>query len=148
MRCRASKREYQTSTRALVARLALILYLGIVCYLCFARLDSIPSFRSSFLGIPVDKIVHFAMFFPFPIIAFFAKDKANSSINQAAISFLLLCSAGCIIAGITEIIQGSLPYRSEDIHDFAADCLAVCISSIAVLIYDLNKKHHHSRKRR
>lgn len=77
------------------------------------------------------------MFFPFPIIAFFAVDKKHRNIFDAFKSFLQLCSIGCIFAGLTEMAQGLLPYRSEDILDFAADSLSIVLSSLLVLILDL-----------
>lgn len=137
MRCRASKSQEQTSTRALVCRLGLIIYLGLVAFLCFGRFDSLPEVHRTFLGIPADKIAHFGMFFPFPIIGFFALDKQVKGLPQAIISFILLCAYGCIIAGVTELIQSLLPYRSEDLSDFAVDCISICCSSIIVLIFNL-----------
>ncbi|HAZ73950.1 MAG TPA: hypothetical protein DCW53_00970, partial [Rikenellaceae bacterium] len=97
------------------------------------------------LGIPADKAVHFLMFFPLPIIAFFALGRKNGSTLEVVGSIISVAAFSCVLAGITEIVQGTLPYRSEDINDFKADCLAIVLASIAVLIVHLirsRKKHH------
>lgn len=130
MKCRFSKILYRT---------LLILYIGAIAFLCFARPDSLPDIQKSFFGIDADKVAHFLMFFPFPIIAFFAYDRKTASVGQSVAAVISVCALGCIIAGLTEIIQGSLPYRSEDIHDFGADCLAICISGLIVLAVDICK---------
>lgn len=137
MKCKPSN----PSTRALVFRLCMILYISAVAYLCFAKVDSLPKIERSFFGIPADKIAHFCMFFPFPIISFLASDKRRTKFWEAFSFFLMASSVGCIFAGLTEIIQGSLPYRSEDVSDFGADCLAICLSSLIVLIANLLYVH-------
>ena len=103
------------TTRSIIAKIVMLLYVVAVAYLCFANFHKLPDVPKTFLGIPMDKIVHFCMFFPFPILAFFAYDK------------------------LTEIIQGSLPYRSQDIHDFGADLLSIGISGLLVFLYDVSK---------
>lgn len=131
MKCKHSK---EVSTRALVFRLLMVLYIASVAVLCFAKFDSLPDVEKFIFGIPTDKIVHFCMFFPFPILCYFVKDKHRKTIASAFVFFVMIASFGCIFAGITEIIQGTLPYRSEDILDFGADCLSICLSSVIVLI--------------
>lgn len=129
---------------SIVCRLMLLLYVGAVAVLCFCKFDSLPDIQKTFLGIPTDKIVHFLMFLPFPVLGFFAFERHAHTPLYALGAVLVVASVGCIFAGITEIIQGALPYRSEDMTDFMADCLAVCISSAAVFIIDIAK----IRKRR
>lgn len=134
----------ESSTSVLIFRILLISYIFAVAYLCFGNFQNIPSsFQNKIFGIRMDKIVHFCMFFPFPILGFFSIEQngrnARSRWEKLGSSMTLL-SLGCIFAGLTEIIQGMMPYRSEDIMDFAADCLAITISSIIVHIADLKRK--------
>lgn len=136
MKCRHSSAT-ETSARALIFQLILLIYIVAVAYLCFANFDKTPDVPKFIFGIPVDKLVHFCMFFPFPIIIFFASDKRSSSLIKALSSFILVCSYGCIFAGFTEIVQAMLPYRSEDLADFGADCLAICTSAFFTLIADI-----------
>ena len=127
--------KHETSVRALLFRLLLLLYICTVAYLCFANMKNLPHVPRSFFGIPTDKIVHFCMFFPFPIFGFLACDDYSRSFLHTIGTVLNITSFGCIFAGLTEIIQGQIIYRSQDIHDFAADCLAIGISASIVLIW-------------
>ena len=127
------------TTRSIIAKIIMLLYVVAVAYLCFANFHKLPDVPKTFLGIPMDKIVHFCMFFPFPILAFFAYDKLTETPLQALAALLCICAFGGIFAGLTEIIQGSLPYRSQDIHDFGADLLSIGISGLLVFLYDVSK---------
>ncbi len=131
-------------TRALVFRLLLLLYLGAVAYLCFANFDKLPDFPKTFLGIRLDKIVHFCMFFPFPILGFLAYDGLTRTPWQALAAMVCIFAFGGIFAGITEIVQGSLPYRVQDISDFGADCLAIGIASVLMFLFDVFKMQRKS----
>ena len=126
-------------TRSLVFTLLMCLYIAAVAYLCFANFDKLPDVPRNILGIPMDKIVHFCMFFPFPVLAYLAYDKLTDTPLKALAALVSICAVGCIFAGVTEIIQGSLPYRSQDIRDFGADCLAIGIASVLTFIIDVSK---------
>lgn len=117
-----------------IFRILLLVYMAGVAYLCFGNFNDLPDIQKSLLGIPLDKVVHFGMFFPAPLIGFFAFNKEPLSPGRSSISLLCICSVACIFAGLTEIIQGTLPYRSEDIRDFEADCLAIVIATVLVFI--------------
>ncbi len=139
MKCRRSKKNEGSSLRALVFRLLLVLYICAVAFFCFGKFDNLPDVERFYFGIPTDKIVHFCMFFPFPILGYFSFDRKKKSLGKAIVSLIMVCSFGCIFAGITEIIQGMLPYRSEDVKDFGADCLAICTSALIVFVIEVFK---------
>lgn len=136
-KCSRCSSSPTASTRALIFRLVLLLYIAAVAYLCFSNLDKVQDAPKTIFGLPTDKIVHFLMFFPLPVLATFALDRKLIRVGEAIAFFFMACSLSCIFAGLTEIIQGMLPYRSEDIADFATDCSAICISGIGILIYDI-----------
>ena len=102
-------------------------------------MNNLPQVQKEFFGIPTDKLVHFCMFFPFPIIAFYAYDRRLKTRVELVSSLVKLCAWGCIFAGVTEMIQATLPYRTQDVKDFAADCIAIGISSLILLIINLIK---------
>ena len=53
----------------ILAILLFILYLCAVAYCCFGRFKDLPQIgQDSLWGIPMDKVVHFIIFFPFPIL--------------------------------------------------------------------------------
>ena len=127
------------TTRSIIAKIIMLLYVVAVAYLCFANFHKLPDVPKTFLGIPMDKIVHFCMFFPFPILAFLAYAHLTQTPWHALAALISICAIGGIFAGITEIIQGQLSYRTKDINDFGADCLAIGLSGLLVFVIDVLK---------
>ena len=129
-------------TIKILARILLLLYLATVAYLCFGKFNNIPEIEKFILGIPTDKVVHFLMFFPFPILLYFATGHVFRR-NWTAISFAVLSLfAGAVIAAGTELGQALTAYRSCDIKDFYADTLSLAISALSVFILNLIHSHH------
>lgn len=126
-------------TRSIIFTIATVLYIAAVGYLCFANFNKLPEMPRTLFGIPMDKVVHFCMFFPFPILAYLAYDKLTDTPLKAFGALISICAIGAIFAGLTEIVQGMLPYRSQDMHDYAADCLAIGLAGIITFIIDVSK---------
>lgn len=124
-----------TRRQLLVARILLVVYIIAVLVLCFGQFKSTEEIPRSFLGIPMDKVVHFLMFFPFPFLVFFSFGKRGDKAWKAILKTLLVFSLGCILAGVTEIVQGELGYRSADILDFRADGLSLAIASLTTFLF-------------
>lgn len=127
--------------RRLIARILFFLYIAAVLVLCFGQFKDAPSVPWTLLGIPSDKLVHFCMFFPFPILAFLAFDKytetPRSTFLFSGITFLV----GVALAFGTEWGQAHLTtYRSGDPLDWVADISALFISTLIVIIWDLLKQ--------
>ena len=126
------------STKTILARILFFIYLAAIAFLCFMRVDKIPDIQRTLLGIPTDKVAHFLMFLPFPILAFLAYDHITDRPWRAVLFALLTFIIGAAIAWATEYIQGLLPYRSRDITDFRADLLALLIGTTAVFLIDIS----------
>ena len=124
-----------------IYRVLLVLYLIAVCYLCFGNFSSIPKVSPSFLGIPTDKIVHFLMFLPFPLLVFqsFSRDGWSRRRSLFATGFTFL--GGLALAGATEIGQSFTRHRSSDPLDFLADSTAIAVCSLIVLLIVLRNKN-------
>lgn len=127
--------------KRLIARILFFLYLVAVLVLCFGQFKDAPSLPWTLLGIPSDKLVHFCMFFPFPILAFLAFDKytetPRSTFLFSGITFLV----GVALAFGTEWGQAHLTtYRSGDPLDWLADISALFLSTLIVIIWDLLKQ--------
>ena len=127
--------------RRLIARILFFLYIAAVLVLCFGQFKDAPSVPWTLLGIPSDKLVHFCMFFPFPILAFLAFDKytetPRSTFLFSGITFLV----GVALAFGTEWGQAHLTtYRSGDPLDWLADISALFLSTLIVIIWDLLKQ--------
>lgn len=122
--------------RTTLFRLLTLLYLAAVAVLCFAKFSSLSSVPGSFLGIPTDKIVHFLMFLPFPVLALLSFELKKPHLLKLVLIVVFLFIMGCLIAWATEYVQGLLPYRDMDPVDFRADRLGLlCGSVISFLLF-------------
>ena len=126
-----------TTPKTIMARILFFLYLCAIAFLCFMHVDKLPEVQKFILGIPTDKVAHFLMFLPFPILAYLAYDHLTNTLGPAILSALATFVLGALLAYGTEYIQGKLPYRSMDIADFKADALALVLSCIFVFIIDI-----------
>lgn len=115
------------------------IYLAGVLFLCFGRFDNAPSVPSV-LGIQVDKILHFLLFFPFPILAFLAFDKHTETVATSLIFTGISLAGGILLALATEFGQALTSWRSGDIWDFLADVTGLIVGSILVLYIDIRKQ--------
>lgn len=126
-----------TTPKTILARILFFVYLAAIAFLCFMHVDKLPDMQKFIFGIPADKVAHFLMFLPFPILAYMAYDHLTNKVSHAALFSIATLLMGALIAYGTEYIQGKLPYRSMDITDFKADLLALAISSVFVFIVDI-----------
>ena len=133
-----------TTPKTILARILFFLYLVAIAFLCFMHVDKLPEVQKYLFGIPTDKLAHFLMFLPFPILAYLAYDHLTNKVWSAILFALATFVIGCLLAYGTEYVQGRLPYRSMDIKDFKADALALAISSVFVFIIDVT----HLKKRK
>ena len=126
------------------ARIAFLLYLAVLMYLCFGEFTGIPDTPGRFLGMESDKIVHFLMFLPFPVLSYFALPRLTRKTWHSLFLAACILALGAVFAAGTEFIQDFLPYREADTADFMADFLAICLSTVIILIIDLNRTTRHA----
>jgi len=130
-----------TTTNTILARILFFFYLVAVACLCFMHFESVPNIQKTILGFPTDKVVHFIMFLPFPILAYLSYDHRTETFWKAFLYAAITFCIGCGLAFLTEFGQKFLPYRSMDMNDMKADSLALAISSILVFIIDITHLH-------
>ncbi len=131
-----------TKRKKPVFRILFFLYLAAVLFLCFGKFDNTPSVELSLFGLSVDKLVHFIMFFPFPILAFFAFDRYTESVKSTLLFVGIALVTGILVAVATEWCQAHFTeYRSGDPMDFLSDTLALLVSSVLVAAIDIRKQH-------
>ncbi len=130
----------KATTLALIFRILFVVYLLAILYLCFGHFDHLPKVARTILGIETDKVVHFLMFLPFPVLSFLAWGRSTATPWQSLLLSLGLFLAGALIAAATELGQRLTPYRSGDPLDFRADLLALAAGALIVLIIDLSKQ--------
>ena len=128
-----------TRKQLILARIAFAVYILAVLVLCFAQFPSSDDVPSEFMGIPMDKLVHFLMFFPFPLLAYLAFDRYREQRGSAIPWVAGALACGCAFAAFTELVQSRLPYRSGDPADFKADAIALFAGSLFILFVILVK---------
>lgn len=130
-----------TPTQKIIFRILFFLYLAGVLYLCFGHFENAPSIELNLWGIPTDKVVHFCMFFPFPILAFLAFDQFTQTVPQTLFFVGATLFVGVVVAIGTEWGQANLTdYRSGDPWDLLSDVLALVLSSLIVTFWDIRKQ--------
>ena len=127
-----------TRKQLIIARIVFAVYILAVLVLCFGKFEGTEDVPLDLWGIPTDKIVHFLMFFPFPILAYLAFDRYKGK-RLPSLPWAAAFVCGCAIAAGTELVQTRLSYRSGDPADFQADFLALLVSSLIVLFVILFK---------
>ena len=104
--------------------------------LCFLKPSSLPEVNiKTFLGIPLDKVLHFLMFTPFPILSSLVFINKNQKTGISLLILSILAAAGACMAYGTELIQSEIGYRSYEIKDFIADLTGIATGSIIATIY-------------
>lgn len=131
-----------TSLRHKIAfQVLFFLYIALLLFLCFGQFQNVHSVPRTILGIPSDKVVHFCMFFPFPILAFLAFDQYTNTVRQSLLFSGITFVVGILLALGTEWGQAHLTrYRSGDTRDFLADSLALVLGTLIVLFWDIRKQ--------
>ena len=122
--------------KTILARMLFVIYVAMIALLCFIHVDKLPEVQRQLFGFESDKLVHFVMFLPFPILAYLAYDHHTNKVWRAAAFALISFVLGALLAMGTEYVQGYLPYRSRDLADLKADIYALAISAIFVFIVD------------
>lgn len=116
------------------------LYIFLVAYLCFMRPDDLPQIRPDLWGIPIDKVVHFIMFTPYPILAYAAFRPAEAKKGRHLLILLIILATGAGVAIGTEKLQGISEFRSYEITDFYADMAGMAFSTLLTAVYILMNK--------
>lgn len=124
--------------RVILFRILMVIYLAAVAYVCFGKFEHLPDVvTKQFLGFDMDKVIHFLMFFPFPILGVLCFDHITRKPWHSILMVVLLFISGSVIAAATELIQGTTTYRVADEADFLADAIALAIASVIAFITDL-----------
>jgi len=130
-----------TRSQKIAFQVIFFLYVAAVLFLCFAHFEQTPAIEWSLWGIPSDKVVHFCMFFPFPILAFLAFDRYTDSVRSTLLFSGITLLVGFLLAWGTEWGQAHLTdYRSGDPLDLMADGTALVLSTLLVIFLDIRKQ--------
>ena len=112
------------------------MYLAAVGLLCFIKPSSLPEMDiKTFFGLPLDKVLHFLMFLPYPFLSgmiFLSKEQRPI---VSCVILLILAVTGIGVAYGTEIIQSHTGYRSYEIADFHADMIGIAAGTLLAAAY-------------
>lgn len=116
--------------------LLFLAYVGTVAYLCFGSFETDPHIPRTIFNIPVDKIVHFSMFLPFPVLGALAFDF-RSWWRTLCLSVFV----ANVVAFTFESLQSSInASRVTDPADLNANLLGITFGLILAVIIGLLAK--------
>ncbi|MCD8208606.1 MAG: VanZ family protein [Bacteroidales bacterium] len=120
--------------RKILGRLLLVVYIAAILYLCFSRMDA-KFLAGSWLGIPKDRLAHFAMFLPFAFLMYLSFHRSTRRWWTLLLFLLLVLVIGAALGAGIEWVQEGLDYRTADIGDFVADCAGVAAGAVFTFIW-------------
>lgn len=124
----------------IISVIVFCIYIAAVLVLCFMKPDNLPHTPFMIFGIQTDKIAHFFMFAPFPMLAYAAFAGKWDNVWKHLLLLAGLLAAGTAAAIATEVVQMVLGYRSADANDFSADMLGMAAGGFITAVYILFNK--------
>lgn len=119
-----------------MAILLFAFYLAAVAYLCFLKPGSIPVLQQFIFGIPTDKVIHFIMFLPYPVLAYISFRPDRKGILTHMLTFIAIIAVGAAMAMGVERLQIAAG-RNYDIKDFYANIAGMAAGAAITLIFIL-----------
>lgn len=113
------------------------IYVIAVISLCVIHTEGLPELPKYFLGIPIDKVAHFVMFFPYIILgysAFYPTQKGRWR-KFAVLGIIYL--TGITFAFATERLQAATSYRAYELLDMAADNVGLLAGGVIIIFFIL-----------
>ena len=133
-------------TIQIISFLLLCVYIVAVGFLCLMEPDNIPSVSWEFFGLPMDKVAHFTMFFPYPILVWFTINTEGMSRGKKIIHLFIILLIGAGLAILTEYLQKLTGYRTFDLNDFYADLIGMGLCGLLLLTDILFRRHPLKKK--
>jgi hypothetical protein len=113
------------------------LYLGLLFFLSLYPFSSTPVDMSKYLlGIRTDRIVHFIMFFPLPLLSGCVYELSRLKFKRRYCKYILIFSVSVVIASLTEFLQGISAFRDFDYIDLVANWFSIIVSSLLLIPVD------------
>ena len=120
-------------TYFVVSALFIVYIVVVLCLTLLDLSDKTPELPTYFLGIPMDKLAHFLMYFAYPVAGWLMLSyNKNIKIGHKYI-FSCLIISGLAFAAFTETAQGLFTtYRESDPLDFVANVLGIFVGSFMI----------------
>lgn len=126
----------KTPKRRHMAILLFAFYLAAVAYLCFLKPGSIPVLQQFIFGIPTDKVIHFIMFLPYPILAYISFRPDRMEVLTHLLALIAIIAVGAAMSMGVERLQIAAG-RNYDIKDFYANIAGMAAGAAITLIFIL-----------
>lgn len=126
--------------RSRVVKGILVLYIIGLCFCCFWDFRGSIDFSTGWFGAASDKVVHFLLFFPFPILSYCAFPGMRDTGTRLTRFCIAVFVIGVAVGVATEVVQGWTGYRSRDSLDLVADCCGLAASVICLQVFEMIKR--------
>ncbi len=121
--------------RGRISLILLIIYIASVLFLSLYSFENtqidLPKF---FLGIPLDKIIHFIMYIPLPILLWAVLIDFYPSYYHRGVALVIIFIISIILSTSTEILQKTTEFRQFEYLDLIANYLGVIIGLLSISI--------------
>lgn len=119
-----------------IFKLLFVLYLAALCFCCFWNFSGGLDLGGEWFGIHKDKVIHFVMFLPFPVISYLSLPH----VGDTPLKFLRFCIldfiAGVMLGAAIELLQGVEGFRSADVKDLFADCCGLAAAVFCLQFFE------------
>lgn len=121
--------------RGRISLILLIIYIASVLFLSLYSFENtqvdLPKY---FLGIPIDKIIHFIMYLPLPVLIWSVLVDFYPSLYNKSTALIISLFASIFISTSTEILQNTTEFRQFEYLDLIANYLGVIIGLLSISI--------------
>ena len=117
------------------AIILLIIYIIVSLYFLFTTVSL--DVKDGLWSIPTDKIFHFLMFMPYPVIFWMIIKYGKKNYKKSFGVYFSAFTISLILGSLTEIAQKYLSYsRNGDIKDLLADALGIIFALLLLWIFE------------
>ncbi len=123
----------------IIAIFLAVTYISLVFFCCLHRFSGSENLDLGryFLGIRLDRCAHFAMFLPYPFVAWFFINYDQKIKGWSRYTYSIIFISGLLLATLAEVSQEFLTtYRDADPFDLVANFTAITTGTLAVYALD------------
>jgi len=129
--------------RLLLYKILFFIYLAVLfCLMIITINPDDVEIPIQLLGIEIDKLVHFTLFFPYSVFAWLAFGRTTIK-RFSNWSFVLIGTSGLVLAVVTEFSQLLNPHRNFDPKDMLANFIAILAGTLVITVICISKKYFH-----
>ena len=112
------------------------IYILGLCFCCFWNFRGSIDLSTEWIGLPKDKVVHFLLFFPMPVMTYLAFPKLRNTPRRYLRFSIIVFICSIAFGAMTEAVQWLTGYRQCDWGDLLADCCGIAAAIAVLQIYE------------